>query len=62
MAQSRERSSRARRWLAGFSALLIVAMAALIPSASVAAAEPTNMVLVWNENAINVLGAARRRR
>ncbi len=57
MARSRERSSRARRWLAGFSALVIVAMAALIPSASVAAAEPTNMVLVWNENAINVLGA-----
>ena len=56
MARSRERSSRARRWLAGFSALLIVAMAALIPGASVAAAEPSNMVLVWNENAINVIG------
>ena len=56
MARSRERSSRARRWLAGFSAIVIVAMAALIPSASVAAAEPTNMVLVWNENAINVIG------
>jgi hypothetical protein len=57
MARSTQRSSRARRWLAGFSALVIVAMAALIPGASVAAAEPTNMVLVWNENAINVLGA-----
>jgi hypothetical protein len=31
-------------------------MAGLIPAASVSAApEPTNMVLVWNENAINVL-------
>ena len=57
MARSNPRSSRGRRWLAGFSALVLVAMTALIPAASVSAAEPTNMVLVWNENAINVLGA-----
>ncbi len=58
MTRSNQQPSRARRWLAGFSALVLVAMAALIPGASVAAAEPTNMVLVWNENAINVLSAA----
>jgi hypothetical protein len=28
----------------------------LVPAASVAAAEPSNMVLVWNENAVNVIG------
>ena len=56
MARSKQRSSRAHRWLAGFSALVLLAMTALIPAASVTAAEPTNMVLVWNENAINVIG------
>jgi hypothetical protein len=30
-------------------------MGGLIPVASVSAADPTNMVLVWNENAVNVL-------
>ena len=62
MARSNPRSSRGRRWLAGFSALVLVAMTALIPAASVSAAEPTNMVLVWNENAISVLSAPRCRR
>ena len=56
MARSKQRSSRAHRWLAGFSALVLLAMTALIPAASVTAAEPTNMVLVWNENAVNVIG------
>jgi hypothetical protein len=57
MARSKQRSSRGHRWLAGFSTLVLLAMTVLIPAASVTAAEPTNMVLVWNENAINVLGA-----
>ena len=47
----------ARRWLAAMTALVLLGTAGLIPSASVmAAAEPGNMVLVWNENAINVIG------
>jgi hypothetical protein len=49
--------SRARRWLAWLTMLALLVGAAVIPSASVTAAEPTNMVLVWNENAINVIGA-----
>jgi hypothetical protein len=36
--------------------LALIAMTVLIPAASVRAAEPTNMVLVWNENAVNVTG------
>jgi hypothetical protein len=35
---------------------IVVAMAGLIPVASVAAAEPTDMVLTWNLNAINAIG------
>jgi hypothetical protein len=53
-----QQPSRGRRWLAAFSALVLVVMAGLIPTASVSAADPTNMVLVWNENAVNVLSAA----
>jgi hypothetical protein len=49
------RSSRARRWLAAWTTLFMLAMAGLIPTAAVSAAEPTNMVLVWNENAVNVI-------
>jgi hypothetical protein len=45
----------ARRRLSGLVALLAIALGGLIPVASVAAAEPTNMVLVWNENAVNVI-------
>jgi hypothetical protein len=48
-------TSRVRRWLAGLSLLSLVGAVGLIPAASVAAAEPTNMVLVWNENAVNVI-------
>ena len=57
MARSRQRSS-ARRWLARFTALVLIVGAGLIPGASAAAAEPTNMVLVWNENAVVVLSTA----
>jgi hypothetical protein len=49
------RISRARRWLAAWTASVLIAMAWLIPVASVRAVEPTNMVLVWNENAVNVI-------
>ena len=57
MTRFNQQPSRSRRWLAAFSALVLVVMAGLIPMASVSAADPTNMVLVWNENAINVLSA-----
>jgi hypothetical protein len=58
MMRSRQRS-RARRWLAACTTLVLIAVAGLIPAAAVRAAdEPTNMVLVWNENAINVISAA----
>ena len=45
-----------RRWLADLSLVALVGAIGLIPAASVAAAEPTNMVLVWNANAVNVIG------
>src|SRR5215207_6174572 len=48
-------TSQVRRWLAGLLLLALVGAIGLVPAASVAAAEPTNMVLVWNENAINVI-------
>lgn len=49
-------TARIRSWLAGLSILALVGAIGLIPAASVAAAEPSNMVLVWNENAVNVIG------
>jgi hypothetical protein len=55
MARSKHRS-KARRWLAGFTTLALIAVAGLIPTASVAAAEPTNPVLDWNINAVNAIG------
>jgi hypothetical protein len=36
-------------------AILAIAAAASIPPASALAADPTDMVLVWNENAVNVI-------
>ena len=55
MTESKQRS-RARRWVAALSALVLIAVAGLIPAVSVSAApDPTNMVLVWNENAVNVI-------
>ena len=47
--------ARVRRVLAGLSVAALAGAIALVPVASVAAAEPTNMVLVWNENAVNVI-------
>ncbi len=48
-----------RRWLATASAMAAVAVTGSIPVPSAGggaiAAEPTGMVLVWNENAVNVL-------
>ena len=52
------RSPRARRWLAAWTTLFVIALLGLIPSASVSAADPTeppNMVLTWNANAVNVI-------
>jgi hypothetical protein len=54
MAQSRQRS-RARRWLATLVALALLAATAVVPVSSVTAAEPTDMVLEWNANAITAL-------
>jgi hypothetical protein len=53
--RSKQRS-KAGRWLAALVALALVA--GVIPGSSVLAdTEPSDMVLVWNTNAINVLGA-----
>jgi hypothetical protein len=49
-------TSRARRWLVALTTLALIAMTGLIPATSVSAApEPTDMVLVWNQNAVNVI-------
>jgi hypothetical protein len=48
-------TSQVRRWLAGLLLLALVGAIGLVPAASVAAAEPTNLVLVWNQNAIAVI-------
>jgi hypothetical protein len=55
MAQPRQRS-RARSWLATLVALALLAATAVVPVASVTAAEPTDMVLEWNTNAIAAIG------
>lgn len=49
-------TARGRRLLAGLSALALVGAIALVPAASAATPEPTNMVLAWNANAVNVIG------
>ena len=49
----------ARRWLPAWTALVLIAMAWLIPAASVSAVdppEPPNPVLDWNLNAVNAIG------
>ena len=57
MVRSRH-TSRTRRWFATVTALALIAVAGLVPATSVAAAEPDNMVLVWNEHALNAIGNA----
>jgi hypothetical protein len=54
MSRSKPRS-RVQRWLASFSSIVLIAVAGLIPVASVMAAEPSDMVLVWNANAVIAL-------
>src|SRR4029077_15620158 len=49
------RPPRVRRWLVGGSTLMLLAATVLLPAASVAAAEPTDTVLVWNANAVGAL-------
>jgi len=48
-------TSRVRRWLAGLSVLALIGVVGVAPATAVAAAEPGNMVLVWNEHAVNVI-------
>lgn len=48
-------TGRASRMLAGLALLALVGAIGLVPAASVTAAEPTNMVLVWNANAVAVI-------
>jgi hypothetical protein len=57
MQRSKPRSS-ARRWPAIVSAIALIVVAGLMPVASVMAAEPTDMVLVWNANAVIALSNA----
>jgi hypothetical protein len=55
MMRSRQ-GSKARRWLAGFTVLTLVAGATLIPATSVAAASPPdNTVIAWNRHAVEAL-------
>ena len=52
-----KRTSRVRRWLVALTTLMLIGLAGLMPATSVSAApEPTDMVLVWNANAVNVIG------
>ena len=51
MAQSANRRTP-RRWLSRALASVVVAASIVIPAASASAAEPTDMVLEWNVNAI----------
>ena len=44
------------RWLAALVTLALAASLTLVPVALVAADEPSDMVLVWNANAVNVIG------
>lgn len=48
-------TSRISRWRTSLTLLSLVGVIGLVPAAAVAAAEPTDMVLTWNENAVLVL-------
>jgi len=54
---SRSGTTAIRRALVGLAAAMLVAMGISIPATALAS-EPTNMVLVWNENAVNVIASA----
>jgi hypothetical protein len=54
MIQSRPRT-KSRRWLRASVALAFAAATVMVPVASVSAADPTDMVLEWNTNAINAI-------
>jgi len=49
-------TARAGRWRTALSVLALVGAVGIVPVASVSASEPTDMVLVWNANAVNVIG------
>ena len=55
MTQS-QRPSRGARRLSALMAIAVLGAAMLIPAASASAAEPTDMVLEWNLNAVNAIG------
>jgi hypothetical protein len=55
MTHSRQHS-RARLWLSAPMAIALIVASMLIPATSVAAREPTDMVLEWNINAVNAIG------
>ena len=54
---SRSGPTAIRRALVGLAAAMLVAMGMSIPARALAS-EPTNLVLVWNENAISVISNA----
>src|SRR5436190_23942836 len=55
MAQS-TRSSRASHRLLALISIVALGTTMLIPAVSVSAADPTDMVLDWNLNAVNAIG------
>ena len=55
MTHSRQHS-KARLWLPAPMAIAMIVASMLIPATSVAAREPTDMVLEWNINAVNAIG------
>jgi hypothetical protein len=55
MVQRTQRSRVARR-LSALLAIVVLGAAMLIPAVSASAAEPTDMVLEWNLNAVNAIG------
>ena len=55
---SRSGPTAIRRALVGLAAVMLVAMGMSIPATALAS-EPTNLVLVWNENAVSVIGKPR---